>query len=97
MGVRSVSAVATRSFDGRAIASASSVDALDRSHDRRLRTTTLPANGSRGLEAITQLPTMGPTLIACASLWLRDFSSRGRAGDAEHSRHFHHSHGAVVR
>jgi hypothetical protein len=65
--MRSVSAVVTRSFDGRDTESASADDGLDRFHDRRSRTTKLPANGSRGLEAITQPPTMGPTLIACAT------------------------------
>ena len=35
------------------------------------------------MEAITQPPTMGPTLIACAPRWLHDFSSRGRAGESD--------------
>jgi hypothetical protein len=69
----SLSALVTRSFGGRDTGSASTDDRLDRFDNRRLRTTTVPANGSPAREAIRQPPNMGH-LIASAPRWLYDFS-----------------------
>jgi hypothetical protein len=73
----SASAVVTRSFGARDTECASTDDGLDRFHNRRLRTTKLPADGRPWLWGRLAATEHMPTLIAGPPRWLHDLSPAG--------------------